>query len=215
MLAMRLPVLLLLISCNNNFTSGTQGVAQLSYADSDNPTPIDAPLARGATSTIRVALPGNGANATFTSSLEPSLRVVTASRGPQSGLWFVTIEGLADGKSTLGIGDGSGKNIDTFDFEVATIKSFDIPKMLDANVANTAMFDIVAKDQMGRVLHAPGAVSWSIERDDIARFWDPIRSAPIPQITGTTVRVRGVAPGMTTIHGIYDQTRLDVVVNVH
>jgi hypothetical protein len=131
------------------------------------------------------------------------------------GIWFVQLLGVADGKATLTIGDGSGKTIDTFDLETATVKSFDIPASVDVTVNSNVTLDATPKDGSGRKLHSDGAVTWTVDQSSIARFFDNVRNVPTDEATGTHLQVRGVAPGKAVVHGVFKDAILNVPVNVH
>jgi hypothetical protein len=105
--------------------------------------------------------------------------------------------------------------IDSYEFEVAAIKSFDAPKNVDVGVGSLKIVELTPKDAGGRTLHAQGAVHWNVSREEVARFFDSVRNATTTSTSGTRVQVRGLAPGMATLHGVYEQTKLDVVVNVN
>jgi hypothetical protein len=210
------PLLLFLASCGSaDHSSGASGLAEISYVDAHNvSTAIDAPIAKGASQIVRVRLRRFDLDAVVFATNNGNIALRDASHAG-AGVWYVTLTGLADGKSTLTIGDGAGKTLDTFDFEVATIKSFEVPASVDVNVGGNAVIDAIPKDQSGRVLHAGNFVHWSVDHPEAATFWENLGNRPLASTTGTRVQIHGVGAGKATAHGVFDENRLDVAINVH
>lgn len=211
-------LLLSLVSCSAaDHSVAAQGKAEISYLDSANiaSAPSD-PIATGATQPVQVRLLGDARYQALSFAMDKdAITVSGVGRGANVGVYTALLTASADGKATLTMSDGGGKALDSFTFEAATIKTFDVPATFDLDAGATKALEVVPKDASGRRLRAPNAVAWSTDAAAIARFYDVAQNASTDSATGPVVHLRGISPGKTVLHGVYKATKIDVNVTVH
>ncbi len=191
-------------------TPGAPGKADFSFVAATI-RPADIPIAAGGDATLEVAL-HDPANVTFSSSA-PDVLSVTSSSHTTSDRWFAVLHAENEGKGRITVSSGATV-VDTIDLEVAAISKLELPQSVDVGVGRNASVTITARDNGGRELYAPSAVSWSVDHPEIVEYWDSLRNAPTPSASGTTLQIHGVAVGMANLTGSYARTMVTIPVNV-